>query len=205
MQPKKILAISAGLCPSLAFAHVTASATDGFSGGIMHTLSGVDHLAALWCLGALAALFAYSAKTTAGAKLTNANKNWLWLPILFVLGAITGAYLGVHGWSLNPEPMIGFSVLFWGGLLIGRKHLTLATQAVASVIFALFHGLAHGPVLTPLQQPLAFYAGLILGFGACFSAGFIATQALTPTATRWLAGGVSLIGLSYFLAAGSFN
>ncbi|HEY6529998.1 MAG TPA: HupE/UreJ family protein [Cellvibrionaceae bacterium] len=202
MHIKKILAISAGLCPSLAFAHVSSISSDGFSGGIMHTLSGADHLAALWCLGALAALFALSPKTTSG---THVHKNWFWLPILFALGAITGAYLGVHGWSVNPEPIIGFSVLFWGGLIVARKHLTLAAQAVASIIFALFHGLAHGPVLAQLQQPLAFYAGLTVGFGACFTAGFIATQALTSTATRWLAGGVSLIGLGYFLATGSFN
>ena len=46
--------------PNIAFAHVTDAGADGFSGGLLHLLTGLDHLAALWCLGALAALMAGS-------------------------------------------------------------------------------------------------------------------------------------------------
>lgn len=202
MRMLKFLGISAALVPNLAFAHVSHSSADGFSGGLLHTLTGLDHLAALWCLGALAALFALAPQTTAVTQRT--RPHWLWLPGLFVLGAIAGINLALQGLSINPEPVIGFSVLFWGVLLVMRSRLSFAVQAVASVLFAFFHGLAHGPVIDAVQAPGAFYAGLSLGIGLSFSAGFLATYYLTAANARKLAGLVSLTGLGYFFAASSF-
>ena len=194
---------AAALAPNFAFAHVTHSGAEGLGGGLLHTFTGLDHLAALWCLGALAALFALAARHS-GPK-NNAAPQWLWLPGLFSLGAVAGIYCALQGLALNPEPVIGFSVLFWGALIILRNRLQLGIQAAAAVIFAFFHGLAHGPVISEIQAPAAFYTGLSLGFALCFGAGFLATYYLTAANARKLAGLVSLAGLGYFVAAGSFN
>ncbi|HMY37881.1 MAG TPA: HupE/UreJ family protein, partial [Marinagarivorans sp.] len=145
------------------------------------------------------ALFASSAKQHAPNSLA---PQWLWLPGLFALGALAGLYCALQGLAINPEPIIGFSVLFWGVLLVVRTRLHLAVQAIAAVLFAFFHGLAHGPVVSEIQAPAGFYAGLSIGFGLCFGAGFFATTYLTAATARKLAGLVSLAGLSYFFAAG---
>lgn len=198
MRHLKLIGTLIALSPSLAFAHVTNSTDDGFSGGIVHAFSGLDHLAALWCLGALAALFALSVKTSTHNRPAGDDKKWLWLPGLFAIGLAAGAYLAAQGLSINPEPVIGGSILFWGSLLVLRKQLNLAAQIVAGCVFALFHGLAHGPILTHLQHPIAFYCGISLGLALSFCTGFIATQHLKAMYARWVAGLVSLVGLGSF-------
>lgn len=199
MRTLKHFALGAALLPNLAFAHVSQAGADGFSGGLVHTLTGLDHLAALWCLGALAALFAASAKQLAPNP--RSAPQWLCLPGLFSLGAAAGIYFALQGLVINPEPVIGFSVLFWGVLLVMGSRLHLAAQASAALVFAFFHGLAHGPVVSEIHAPAGFYTGLGVGFGLCFSAGFIATRFLNAATARTLAGLVSIAGLGYFFAA----
>jgi urease accessory protein len=199
------LAIFSSLCPSLAFAHINHAPAEGFSGGLLHTLSGLDHLAALWCLGALAAFFAFSGKTHSRTSTTPANKNWLWLPGLFAAGVALGISLGICGVSINPEPVIAGSVVFWGGVLVLRRYFSFWVQACACVLFALFHGLAHAPLFAQTQQPLAFFTGLSLSFAVCFCAGFFMTQHLNTAQARLAAGMVSLVGLWGFFGLGSFS
>jgi urease accessory protein len=200
MRTLKRFALAAALAPNLAFAHVTHGGAESIGGGLLHTFTGLDHLAALWCLGALAALFAMAAK-----QVTPKHSNlphWLWLPGLFALGAVAGIYCALQGLAINPEPIIAFSVVFWGALLVVGSRLHLGVQAIVAILFAFFHGLAHGPVVSELHAPVGFYAGLGIGFGVCFSAGFLATTYLNAASARALAGLVSLAGVGYFFAAG---
>lgn len=198
MRRLKQFAMGAALLPNIAFAHVTDAGADGFSGGLLHLLTGLDHLAALWCLGALAALMAGS---PAKAPSVGWRPQWLNLPALFSLGAVAGIVAGLRGLAINPEPLVGLSVLVWGVLLVMRARVPVALQASAALVFAFFHGLAHGPVISALSAPLGFYAGLAVSFSLCFAAGFVATRYLNAATARALTGLVSVTGLSYFLAA----
>ena len=111
MRRLKQFAMGAALLPNIAFAHVTDAGADGFSGGLLHLLTGLDHLAALWCLGALAALMAGS---PAKAPSVGWRPQWLNLPALFSLGAVAGIVAGLRGWPLTQNRWLGCR--YWCGV-----------------------------------------------------------------------------------------
>lgn len=146
---KKILLLTVLLLSSAVSAHPGHEVTSGAMAGFMHPLTGVDHLIALVCAGALFAL-------------APVRVRWTGVSALVVALAI-GAGLGLAGLPLPaPEWMIALSVLVAGVMLV-RSGGTRPSLLVAGVsVFALFHGYAHGVESS--------------GAAAAFAAGFLSAS-----------------------------
>lgn len=104
----------------------------GVLSGLVHPLTGPDHLLAIVLVGVLAATLGRGAKALA-------------LPVAFVSAMIGGAVLAATGIELPLlETVIGASVLTLGIVLSANFRPTLAVAAAATAAFGLFHGNAHG-------------------------------------------------------------
>ncbi|MGD9671357.1 MAG: HupE/UreJ family protein [Hyphomicrobiaceae bacterium] len=149
-----IALLAAGSAPALAHpGHSFA-----FSDGLMHPISGVDHLLAMVAVGF------WSTAIGSRAMIT--------LPSTFVLFMMIGA-LAVHvGAAGMPatELMIVMSLLVLGGAIAARATPPLWLATGVTALFALVHGLAHG-------MEVAHNAS----FGL-YVAGFVASTALLHVA-----------------------
>ncbi|UTW11930.1 HupE/UreJ family protein [Marinobacterium rhizophilum] len=143
------------LISPLALAH-SGHEMAGFAAGMLHPLTGLDHLAMLLGVGALGASQAVS--TRAG------------LYAAALLALFGGALLGLAtGWAGGIEPMIGLSLfVVAAGLWFGRGK---AVALVASAVLVLFHGWAHGLEVAPAQLA-AFLPGMLFSACALLGAGF---------------------------------
>jgi len=141
----RIISLLAALAVPTAFAHTGHDVASGVIAGLMHPFTGIDHLVALVCLGALLA--------AAPARVR-------WAGIATLLTALAaGAGLGLAGIVLPAsEWMIALSVLVAGLMLVrsGTRPMLLIGGAA---IFALFHGYAHG--VESSGEALAFVAGFL--------------------------------------------
>lgn len=137
------------LLPSLASAHPAVFHQLSVAQGMIHPLTGLDHLLAMVCVGIWAA-------QQGGRAL------WLW-PLAFVSLMLVGGTLGMAGIALPLlEPMIAASVLVLGLLIASAATLPLLAGGTLIGLFALLHGNAHGLEL-PESTSVIGYA---LGFSA---------------------------------------
>jgi len=150
---QSLLLLAIVLLPSLAQAHPGhAMNTMGGAAGLLHPLSGLDHLCAMVAVGLWAA-------QRGGRAL------WL-MPLAFVSMMALGATLGMNGFQIPLAGQgIAASVLILGLLIAAAARLPLAASALIAGVFAIFHGYAHGT-----EMPLAA-SGLNYGLG------FLATTA----------------------------
>lgn len=133
--------------PTLGWAHPNHSGYQGFSQGLLHPLSGLDHTLAMVAIGILA---------------SQKNLHWLWaLPLTFITFMITGGQLGYIGMTIPwVELGITLSVLILG-LGISFPHFISSLPLFIMVAyFGLCHGFAHGAEM-PMGIPLSHY---VLGF-----------------------------------------
>ncbi|MBR9882381.1 MAG: HupE/UreJ family protein [Oceanospirillales bacterium] len=138
-----------GLMPNLAFAHSTSAG--GLGSGLLHPLTGLDHLLAMLAIGVWAA--------------SQSGRMRFAIPGAFMLSLILGFTLALSGFVLpHVESGIALSVLLLGMLIITAARLPRALALVLSAGFALFHGFAHG------QEA----SGSLLAFAI----GFMATSGL---------------------------
>ena len=147
------------LMPALASAHVgsmASIATDTswmnlFLQGLIHPLTGLDHLLAMISVGV------WSAQTT--------RRVWL-APLLFAVMLLIGALLGMSGVS-SPiaEPVVAASVVVLGWLVAMRVKFPVALGLGLVGVFALCHGLAHGAEFGSAGG----FAGAALLMGMLFS------------------------------------
>lgn len=139
------------LLPALALAHTgdgAPHAHNAFLAGLLHPLTGTDHLAAMLALGIWSALAVRPA--------------WL-APAAFVLMLAAGALAGLAGLVVPAvEPMIAASLLVIGLLVARRQQLPLALAAMLAGLFAFFHGVAHGSELAA-SSPLPALTGMLAG------------------------------------------
>ncbi len=177
--PLKTIVLIAALAVSTgASAHLgpDSGGHHSFADGLLHPLTGLDHLAAMLAVGLWSALAAGSARRTA-------PRIWQ-APVAFAGMLLVGALLGLGGLQLpGVEPMIAASLLVLGLLVATRAQLPGLLAAGGVGLFALFHGLAHGTELAgsgwlPLAGMLAATLGLHL-------AGIVLGQAL-QTAPAWM-------------------
>ena len=165
MKPIRSLALAALglLAASPALAH-PGHASDTLAAGLMHPLTGLDHLLAMLAVGVVAA--------QRGGKAL-----WLW-PAAFVVAMLAGYGLGV-GLPGSPlfEPGVLASVIILAALATAQARIPLALGAGVIGACGLCHGYVHGaesPAGAGLAFPLGFAlataglnaAGLALGLGA---------------------------------------
>lgn len=144
------LKFSAGvslLFPSLAFAHSNGESGFNLVTGLMHTLTGLDHLAVMLGVGILAALMG--------------GKSLYRLPVAFVSFVLIGAVMGVMGYTLAfVEFAIALSVIAMGVMLFSGHKMSAKLALPLVVTFAVFHGMAHG-MEVPAGSREGFFAGFI--------------------------------------------
>jgi urease accessory protein len=136
--------------PSFAQAHPGLPGhVHGFANGLVHPLTGLDHICAMIAVGLWAA---------------QRGGRALWLvPLTFVLAMTAGSALGMAGVSLPfVETGIIASVLILGVLIAASVRLPLAVSGLIVDVFALFHGQAHGLEMPGNASGLAYGAGFIL-------------------------------------------
>lgn len=127
--------------------HAVSGLGHSLAAGLMHPLTGLDHICAMVVLGV------WSAMTT--------RRIWL-APLTFALVLLAGALLGLSGVHLPAvEPMIAVSLLALGLLTATRAHLPEGVGAALAGGFALFHGVAHGAELPHGAVAAAYVAGFM--------------------------------------------
>ncbi len=140
------------ICAS-AQAHTGEATASGFLAGVLHPLTGFDHLLAMVAVGIWGA--------TLGLPLV-----WA-LPVAFPMLMVIGGVLGITGVPLPfIESGIAVSVVVLG-LAIAmawRAPVPVALAIVAA--FGVFHGYAHGAELPKAASPAAYVAGFVLCTGA---------------------------------------
>ncbi|AOB33800.1 urease accessory protein UreJ [Bordetella sp. H567] len=157
--------------------------------GLLHPLTGVDHLCAMIAVGMWSAL--------------TARRAWV-APLSFATVLLLGALFGLARVSLPAvEPMIAASLLVLGLLLAARARLPEWSGAAIAGVFAFFHGHAHGYELPETANAGAYIAGFMAATIGLHCTGIAAGVALRQ-AWAWLpraAGlGVALYGLALLAA-----
>jgi urease accessory protein len=179
------------LIPTLAHAHVGVGPTNGFYHGVIHPLSGLDHLCAMIAVGLWAA---------------QRGGRALWaIPLTFVSVMALGGALGMAGFQIPyVEQGIIASVLLLGVLIAAAVRLPVLASAVIVGMFAIFHGLAHGAEMPVTSSGLAYGVGfgaataLVLAFG--IGLGITAQRLASPTWVRTAGGAVAGCGVYLLLA-----
>ncbi|BBB26919.1 HupE/UreJ family protein [Amphritea japonica] len=145
----RLLTLIGALAPLSAMAH-TGHQVAGFFQGLLHPLSGADHLLVMLAVGLMAAGYSKSRVGTA-------------VPAAFLLAMVVGTLLAVGGLTVPfVEQGIVVSVMAAGVLLALAVRFTLIAGMVVAAGFALFHGLAHGAELPLAVNPVAYIAGFLI-------------------------------------------
>ena len=172
-----------------AYAHTGEESANGFLAGVLHPLTGFDHLLAMVAVGIWGA--------TLGMPLI-----WV-LPVAFPMLMVVGGILGIVGVPLPfIESGIAASVVVLGAAiaLAWRAPLPLAVGIVSA--FGVFHGYAHGAELPKSASPAAYVAGFVLCTGALHLAGIaigtLQSMPKGPQALRASGGLIALAGLWIF-------
>ena len=120
---------------SPAFAHPGADHAHSFASGVLHPLTGADHVFAMVSVGIWGTFVADRAI-------------WAW-PATFMAAMLAGfaaALLGLHVYFV--EPFISASIVVLGLLVALRVKAPLALGAAVVGLFAFFHGHGHGTEAT---------------------------------------------------------
>ena len=166
-----------------AFAHEQVGVTGGLVSGLLHPLTGMDHLIAMVAVGIW------------GAQL-GVPAIWV-LPITFPLVMAFGGVLGVLRIGLPmPEVVIALSALVLGAAVAARLRVPFGAAAVIVGAFAIFHGHAHGAELPSAANPLAYGVGFVVATGLLHLCGIA-----LGTLSRWPAGERLTRGLGAAIAA----
>jgi urease accessory protein len=187
-----ILAISLAALATPALAHVEFGNATGFRAGLLHPISGLDHVVAMVAVGLW------------GAQL-GAPAIWL-LPVAFPIAMATGGLLGLLGVPLpGVETGIAMSAILLGAAVMSESRPPLIAAAILVGFFAIFHGHAHGTELPPGENGLLYSFGFVVATG-CLHAVGIAVGAIHRwqvgrIALRIAGGGVGLAGLFFLWSA----
>jgi urease accessory protein len=199
MRPDRSLTILAILllAPSAACGHVESGVIGdgGFISGMLHPVTGLDHIVAMVAVGLWGAILGQPAI-------------WM-LPIVFPLVMAFGSILGIIG---IPLPAINVGVALSGVILgtlvttCARPPLVIAALLVS--VFAIYHGYPHGSALPDFGVPILYVSGFVLSTGLLHISGI--TLGLLY---RWRAGMIvvrlsgaviAAVGGYYLLAAVGF-
>ena len=186
---RALFLIAACAIPMCATAHIGtdfgAHTEIGFLDGLLHPLTGLDHLAAMLAVGFWSAL--------------TARRLWT-APLAFAAMLLAGALLGLAGMELPAvEPMIAASVLVLGLLVALHARLPAVLAAVLVGLFAIFHGVAHGTELAGAAQIGAPLLGMLLTTVALHATGLglgLAMRHLNTWIPRMAGAGVAALGVT---------
>lgn len=175
--------------PTRALAHTEGGEATGLASGLLHPISGLDHILAMVAVGLWGAQLGLPAL-------------WL-LPVTFPMVMAFGGMLGLIGVALpGIEIGIAVSAIVLGLMVAWEAQPPLWAAAVLVGFFAIFHGNAHGRELPPGADAVLYSVGFVVATGCVHACGIG-----IGTIHRWQAGratlriagaGVTLAGV-YFL------
>jgi urease accessory protein len=177
-----------------AFAHTTPVQAQGFVTGLLHPLSGLDHILAMVAVGIWG---------------TQLRRPAIWiLPVAFPLVMSFGGLLGIRGVPLpGVEIGIAASAVVLGIVIALELRPPLWVAALIVSAFAIFHGHAHGTELPKAASPLTYALGFVLATGLLHVSGIlIGLVDLLPVGGKLLrtAGGL-IASTGLFLLAALVN
>jgi urease accessory protein len=154
--------------PGLVLAH-PGHGPDGFASGVLHPISGLDHLLAMLAVG----MWASQVK----------GKALVAMPLAFVCAMLLGGILKAIGVTLPlVEAGIATSVLVLGLFVAFVRALPLAMSAGLIAVLALFHGYAHFAEMPVGSSPFAYAAGFAIASAALHALGAAASVTASPRA-----------------------
>lgn len=166
MKTKILLLLALLFSSTNLFAHPLTGTQSGFSNGIFHPLSGLDHILAMLAVGIWAAQLGGKAK-------------WI-VPLSFVGLMSIGGALGMSNINL-PFTEIGIlvSVIVLGVLILAGVRLPILVSSLLVGVFALCHGHTHGTELPAASSAVMYAIGFAIttvmlhlsgiGFGTVFN------------------------------------
>ncbi|MGC9456578.1 MAG: HupE/UreJ family protein [Halothiobacillaceae bacterium] len=173
-----------------AMAHGVHHHESGWLAGLLHPFHGADHLLAALAVGLWAGQH-------------QDRSTWL-LPVSFATALLLAALVAhATGWALPlMEPGIAATVVLLGAFIAFAVRMPAAIGAGVLVLFAAFHGWAHG-----LEQPagtgaVSYLAGLAAGTLGLHLVGVLAARRLVDAQQLRLAGGF-LAGAGTMLLVGA--
>lgn len=180
------------LLPALAGAHEESGQAAGLAAGLLHPVSGLDHVLAMVAVGLWGAVLGPPA---------------IWvLPVAFPLVMALGGLLGLLGVPLPAvEVGIAVSALVLGVMVLAEVRPPLWVAALIVSFFAVFHGHAHGRELPAGTNALLYSLGFVVATGLLHAVGIA-----LGVAHRWAAGrqlvraagaGVALAGIFFLWRA----
>ena len=181
--PLPLLAVASSALP-----HIEQARAAGFSAGVLHPVSGLDHVLAMIAVGLW------------GAQL---GRPAIWvLPVAFPMTMAIGGFLGLIGMPLpGIELGIAFSVVVLGVVVAFESRPPLAVAAIVVAVFAVFHGHAHGTELPPASSAVLYSIGFVVATGCLHATGIaiglIHRWAAGRRALRVMGGVVGLTGLAF--------
>jgi urease accessory protein len=169
-----------------AFAHVGDHSHMSVTEGLLHPLSGLDHILAMVAVGLWASQIG-------GRAL------WL-LPLTFPAVMAVGAALGFGGVALPyVEAGIALSVLVLGAAIALALRPSLAFSIPLIGAFALLHGYSHGLELpadaSALSYAFGFVAATLLLHGVGIGLGLAANRLPVRFAARTAGGAIAALGV----------
>jgi urease accessory protein len=178
--------------PTLVFAHEESGQAAGLLAGLVHPVSGFDHVLAMVAVGLWGAVLGPPA---------------IWvLPVAFPLVMACGGLLGLLGVPLpGVELGIALSAVALGAMVLAELRPPLWIAALIVAFFAVFHGHAHGRELPEGTSALLYSLGFVVATGLLHAVGILLGIAHGWPAGRALVraagGGVALGGLFFLWRA----
>ncbi|PKF50086.1 HupE/UreJ family protein [Enterovibrio nigricans] len=154
------------LLPLTASAH-TGHEVNGFVAGLLHPLTGADHLIALVAVGLWAVMVSRQGFQRASSL----------IPVAFLAVMALGAFIALAGLKMPlMETGIAMSVIFLGLLLVAGKHHYSRLSFLLAGVFALVHGIAHGVEMPYAASFGGYFAGFLMASGALIFSGSLAAK-----------------------------
>jgi urease accessory protein len=156
----------------VAYAHIgQGDVAGGLTSGLLHPVSGLDHVVAMVAVGIW------------GAQL-GAPAIWV-LPVTF---PVVMSFGGVLGGLAVPIPGIEIGIalsgIVLGGMVIFAAKPPIWVAAIVVGLFAIFHGHAHGAELPESANAIAYSMGFVMATGGLHAFGI-----LIGVLNRWSWGG----------------
>lgn len=188
-------ALSMGLLiilPGTALAHTGHGSASGFGAGLLHPLTGLDHVLATVAIGML------------GLQI-GGRAVWA-LPLAFMSVMLAGGAMALSASLPLPAVEVGIllSVLVLGGLIALGRPLPQALALGLVALFAIFHGHAHGAEAPAAASGLLYGLGLGTATGILHASGIglgFALGLLGPRdALRYAGLGIVVLGVGLGVA-----
>lgn len=180
-----VFAVPLALLPLPVLAHPGHMAGhSAFVSGMLHPLTGVDHLAAMVMVGLWAGV---------------AMRDKLWIaPLLFLASALGGYGFALSGFVLPlVEPIIIASLLMLGAGLASRKRMSAGIALSLIGLFGFAHGQAHGTEMADHAFAMHFAAGFLCATALLHAIGIAAARVASANISRIF--GLLGMGLGIFL------